>query len=542
NEGKVELTNTTITDNIINNGTLDIKEGVALGTVTGTGIMNVNADYVLSAAVSGNTVNVNGVKISGADNLAADTTLNVIGGTLDLGNQVANVKTASFDANSSLLLSINSLSDYGHLVAQNISVAEGAKLQATLAQGLVNIGETASLQLLTADNSDFNNFADSFDNKMYHFEKADKNGKYNISLTKTAEDVVLEDGGAKWVAGVAKAYVDSNTFESGTVGSDIANKLAALAQNDADALISEIKRLAPSESPVIHDHVMNDSSRLFRAVDSYFPGYRDPIGVSAGDVFSDVSIWAKPYIGKSKVSTGDVFEKQKSYNKGIIAGIQKKIIPNLDIGFGLHYDESKIDMYKRDLDVDTVIGFVYGEYKFDNWFVNMLTSYGLSDYDEERSALETMYKASYDVYTTTLATTIGYQFKNLIPEVGMRYYHVRRRGYKDSADQYVHKSNTNYARAVAGVRYTQDFGKISPEVYMGLSYDVKSPNDNTFIDLSNGSSYIVRGESLPRLGCEFSLGLNTYLGNNLTLGTSLMGAYRKDYQEYTGIVRLRYDF
>ena len=31
-----------------------------------------------------------------------------------------------------------------------------------------------AVQLLSAENEDFNNFADEFDNNMYHFEKADK--------------------------------------------------------------------------------------------------------------------------------------------------------------------------------------------------------------------------------------------------------------------------------------------------------------------------------------------------------------------------------
>ena len=542
NEGTVVLANSTISDKIINDGTLNVNESVSLGMVSGSGVMNINADHNLTTAVSGNTVNVNSGTLSGTNYLASDTNLNVLNGTVNIDNSATTVKTATFGANSTLALTVNSLSDHGSLTAETITVAEGAKLKATLAQGIVKNGETATLQLLSANNTDFNNFADSFDNNMYHFEKADKNGKYIVTSTGSAEDIVIENGGQQWVADAAKAYVDSNSFPAETIGADIANKLAALAQNDAVNLISEIKALAPTEMPVIHDHVINDSTRLFRAVDSYLRGYRDPMGVSAGDTFSDASIWAKPYYGKSKVSSNNAFEKQKSYNKGIIAGIEGKLNPDLKLGFGLHYDETKIDMLRRDLDVDTVVGFMYGEYQMSDWFINGLASYGVSDYDEEKLALGSRYTGSYDVYTTSLATTVGYQFKYFIPEVGVRYYHIKRDDYTDTAGQDVHTSNANYMRSVAGVRYVQNYGMFSPDIYLGMSYDLKSLKDNTFVALSNGSSYIVEGEKLPRLGYEFNLGLNTFLNDNIVLGASLMGLYRKDYREYTGVLRLKYDF
>lgn len=53
---------------------------------------------------------------------------------------------------------------------------------------------------------------------------------------------------------------------------------------------------------------------------------------------------------------------------------------------------------------------------------------------------------------------------------------------------------------------------------------------------------MIKGERLPRLGYELGIGVDAYLNDHVTLGTSIMGSYRKDYQEYTGFVRLKYDF
>lgn len=542
NDGTVKLTNTTISDNIINNGTLEINENVSLGEVSGTGIININADHELNTAMTADTVNVKNAELSGVNNLSSGVNLNVLGGVVALDNQGANVKSASFDANSTLSLAINSATDYGNLTAENITVAEGAKLQATLAQGLVSAGETLSLQLLSANNTDFNNFSDSFDNNMYHFEKDGKDGKYNVYLAKTAEEVVEDAGGQHWVAEAAKAYVDGDTFEGGSVAADVANKLAGLAQNDAKALITEIKALAPTEAAIVQDQAIANTDILFKTVEGHLRGERSALGVSSGDILSDINIWANPYVRKTKISSSGKVAGHDSKNIGVIAGIEKKIDSAFKLGAGLQYDETDIDALRRKIDVSTKLGFVYGEYKPSNWFVNAVVAYGLSDYDEHKFALGSRYAANYDVRTTSMAITAGYQIDNLIPEFALRYYNIKRDAYTDTASQRVKASSTDYLRATSGVRYSKEYGMFTPDVYVGLGYDIVSPENNTFVKLSNGAGYIVDGKRLSRLEYEFSAGVNAHLNDNTTLGIGYMGAYRNDYQDHTLMLRMQYEF
>lgn len=542
NEGTVNLTNTTIHDEIINNGTLEVNDNVSLGTISGTGTTNINADHVLQDVLEGNTVNVKNAKLSGAENLADDVELNVVGGVIAVEDQAVSVKSANFDANSTLQLAIDRLSEDSLFSAENITVTEGAKLEATLAQGLISQGESASLQLLSANNEDFDNFTNSFDNNMYRFEKDGTNGRYNITLVKTAEDVVDDAGAEEWVAEAAKAYIDGNTFENDPTAADIANKLSALAQNDSDALISEIKALAPTETAVVQDMVVAETNRLFKTVDSYLRGERDPYGMSSGDTFSDISIWAKPYIGQSKVGNTNKIIGQKSRSKGIIAGIEKKVDSKIKVGVGFHYDITKIDALRRDIDVKTKVGFIYGEYKPSNWFVNAVASYGQSDYDEYKYALGSTYKAGYNVHSTSMTTTLGYQFPNVVPEVSLRYYNIKRTGYQDTASQRVRASTTDYLHTTAGVRFMQEYGILMSDIYLGVGYDITRPKNDTFVDLSNGTHYIVEGKPLSRFEYELNVGMQTRLTDKTTLGASYMGAYRRHYQEHTGIVRFKYDF
>ncbi|MBQ4471722.1 MAG: autotransporter domain-containing protein [Alphaproteobacteria bacterium] len=542
NEGTVELNNTTIHDNVINDGTLDVNTGVALQGVSGTGTMNINADHELQGTVSGNTINVNGATLSGVDKLASDTTLNAVGGTVDLNNKQATVKEATFDANSTLLVTVNSASDHGSLTAQTMTVADGAKLKATLAQGIVGGGASVNVQLLSAQNADFNNFADSFDNNMYHFEKADKNGTYTITGSATAEDVIRDAGGSNWVANAAKAYVDGPKFENNPVAEKVANQLAALAQNDAQGFITEMKALAPSENAAIQGQVVSNVSRLFKTVDAYLHGVQQGGGLSAGDAFSDVSIWATPYAGKSKINRRGDISWQKSKSLGLIAGIEKKLENNIKMGAGLHYDETDIKQFRRDIDVKTILGFLYGEYKKERFFANSIVSHAWSDYDEHKNALGTNYKADYDVHTSSIALGTGYEFNYITPEVGLHYYHISRDGYTDAAEQHVRGSSSDYLRATMGLRFATEYNGYHPYFYAGVNYDVISPKNNTVVSLVNGTNYMVEGQRLPRTEYALNFGVTKDVTEDLTIGAFYMGAYRKDYQEHTGFIKARYDF
>ena len=550
NSGKTDLTRGKIAGKIDNSGVLNLNDGADFGEITGNGIANINTDAELKNTISGNTVNVNNATLSGLNNLQSDVSLNAVGAGIVLDNQSVKLKSANFDANSVLSLAIRSVSDYGNLTADNITVAQGAQMKATLSPGIVSAGKPVLLRLLNANNVNFNNFSDNFDNKMYNFEKVDKSGLYRITLAKTAEDVVREEGGQNWVAIAAKDYIDIAGFGKGTVAAKISDKFADLAQNDVESLISEIKALAPTETAVVQAQVMENADRLFKTVDNYLREERDVLGISSGDrygrnhinPFENVSIWAKPYIGKAKVENRTNIPGVKSDSHGIIAGLEKKITPAFKVGFGVQYDETDADAYRRDVDIDTTVGFVYGEYKPNRWFINATAYYGQSDYDEKKYAFGSEYMANYGVKSASAAAVSGYQFDYLTPEVGMRYYHIKQDEYTDGAMQNVAKNKAELLRAVAGVRFVRSFGSFRPDVYLGLTYDVMTNKNNTLVNLTNGTGYTVEGKRMPRLGYELNAGISATVADNVEIGVSYMGAYKEKYQEHTGMLKLKYSF
>nr|MCR4957408.1 autotransporter outer membrane beta-barrel domain-containing protein [Prevotella sp.] len=491
----------------------------------------------------GHMINANGVKLTaGAGKLVASDSLTAKSGSeIEIANNKVNLDKVSFKNGSQLNLKVDSLSNYGAIEANNITIEEGAKLSATLGQGIVKIGQEETLQLLKADNTDFNNFADSFDNNMYHFAKADTNGAYLISQVKTAEEVVEESGGTATEVEAAAAWVDGDTFEEGSVAAEVADALADLAQNDAKGFDEALSVIAPNEAPDVKTAATDLSDKLLLTLGKYLSN-QDIGGLSSGDVYDDVTLWAKGYYGKSKLSNYNKVKGFDTTNKGVIAGLDKKLNGAVKVGFGFQYNASDVDSYHQKADVNTLTGFVYGEYRPSKWFVSGVASYGKSDYDEKKYTLGKEIKDNYSADVYSLQALTGYDFKYATPEMGMRYYRIKRHGYEDNIGQAVSGKDMDLLRGVAGVRMSREYGMFKPEIYAGVTYDFVSEKDNAIVSLPNGSSYTVAGRSLKRFGTEFNLSVSANVTDELTLSVGYEGKFREHYQDHAGMVNVKYEF
>lgn len=114
--------------------------------------------------------------------------------------------------------------------------------------------------------------------------------------------------------------MDGEKFAENTVSADVADKLADLAQNDATGLVEAVKTLAPTETAVVQAQSTEEASRLFKTVDAYLRGERDPKGFASGDDLDGVSVWGKAYSGESKISRRGTIAGSEADSKGFIIG------------------------------------------------------------------------------------------------------------------------------------------------------------------------------------------------------------------------------
>ncbi len=545
-----------------NNGTINLKSdtksdidsgisGNGKINVAGAGEININSDIAANKMmVLGGELNLkNGSELANVENFVAN------GGVLNVGDQTVNLKKAEFNDGSTLAINVKSDGN-GLLKADSLTV-NGGQLKATLGQGLVDMqNQHKTVTLLESGTEFVNKFADVMENNMYRFEKADKAGDYIISLAKTAEDVSQENGGTQNNAETAKGWVDGSKFEQGSVSADVADKLADLAQNDAKGFNEALSALAPSDTPEVRTNSVNHNTEMFRAVVSHLDDVskKKQYGLSSGDAVDGVSVWAKAFGNHAKVDNTSKAYGFKSDGYGATLGIEKQLNNAFKVGLGYSYFYNDVDGFMRDSDVNTHTGFVYGEYRPNNWYTNAIASYGYSEYDENKHVAGDVYKAKYDVDNIGAQVMTGYNASvakvDVTPEAGLRYNNIHRDNYVDSAGQAVKAETMDVMTAVAGLKVGKDlvscFGLHEvywrPEARLAATYDLISDKENAVVSLSNGSGYVVKGQRLNRFGVEAGAGVTFYLSPDVESSVGYEGKFRSHYQDHTGYVSAKYKF
>lgn len=538
--------NETVTGNKIN---------LSSGNLILAGNGNFDSSTVFSA--SGGTLQV---KKSGTVNIQSATFAN--GSTLDIGENKVTMNSVRFNSGSTLALAINSLSSYGSLTANSWSVISGAKLLATLAQNVVNDGESKEFALLDGNVSVENtaNFAASLteNNNMYKFVASETEaGKFIISKEKTGGDVSDENGGSTTNSSAAEAWVDSGKpFPAGSASADLAEKLHQLAQTSKNGEFNDaLTALAPELAPVVRTVSMEIVNQVFSAVSARMTSggiYEPAEGLSAGDgLFDQVATWVQVLTNKSKLD-----DTAKAYGfdvdtNGVAMGIEKQFDARYKAGVGYAYSNSDIDAFMRDTNVEAHTFFAYGEYKPSRWFVNGIAAYTFADYDENKNVAGGNYRAKYDVESLGLQVMAGYDALikgvNVTPEAGFRYYRFDRNSYTDAAGQSVSSKKMDVLTAVLGTKVSKDFVTCGgthwkPEARLALTYDIVSDKDNALVGLQNGASYFVEGERLKRFGVETGAGIVVDVNDKLETRVGYEGKFRDNYTDHSGVLNLKYKF
>lgn len=493
------------------------------------------------------------------------------GSILDLGTSTLNAANVELFENAQVNLKVAALDNHGAIKASDKIIFVGGNAQdgysngankninlnVTMGNGLVKKGETADLTLMTATNGfegDFNKV--NVANSRYEFEKTET-GKFKVTGIATGEDIARDAGGSNNNAGTASAWVDGDSFKSGTQASNIASSLNELSQSvgSEQAYVDALTALAPETAPMVQSTSIENTNQIFGAVGSRLSGgsiTSGGEGMSSGDgVFKRGAMWVQGLFNKSKLDDTSKAKGFDADSTGIAFGAEKRINDDVKAGIGYAYTNTDIDGFMRKTDVDTHSVIVYGEYKPSNWFVNGIATYGWSDYSEKRNVAGNQVKADYDVDTIGLQAMTGYDMQvkgiNLTPEAGLRYVHISQDGYKDSADQKVSANDSDILTAVIGAKVNKDFAldngmNLRPEARFAMTYDLMNDDINSVVSLANGSAYQVRGEALDRFGVEVGAGLTADVNDNVELSLGYEGKFREDYQDHTGLFNAKYKF
>ena len=74
------------------------------------------------------------------------------------------------------------------------------------------------------------------------------------------------------------------------------------------------------------------------------------------------------------------------------------------------------------------------------------------------------------------------------------------------------------------------------------AYDISRSDENRFVALPDGTSYVVSGDPLNRFGVKAGAGVKVKLGAQTQFEASYDGNFKKDYADHTGLISIRYEF
>lgn len=530
--------------NVTQSGTINLG-GTLNSNVSNTGKMDVISK---SAKLNGNlNVNNNGL-------------IDLTGNKLTVGGNV------TFNSGSTLQTTLTNKNSFGSLKANSITIAsDNTTLKMAFNGGVVAKDDTIKLKILDTNNLN-GEFANQPENARYDIKYLG-NGVYEITGLEDTGDII-DDGGdnsddqqTENMKSVGEAWDSLVTDENSSPTTvAVAEKLAELSNStsaeDKKAYKDALVALAPETAPAVEASQMQISNQVFNAVGTRmsggsYSGYQR--GMSSGDGYSDAAIWVQGMLNKAKYDKTKETEFD-SDTWGTAIGLEKQFNYATKLGFGYAYSKSDIDGFNRKTDVNTHTALVYGEVKPNNWFANVIASYGWSDYEEKKNVAGVNVKADYDVETLGLQAMTGYDIHSrttgvtLTPEAGVRYLHIKNKEYTDSAGQKTKNEDSDVVTGVLGIGLSKNYRiiytniRVKPEARVAMTYDFQQDDTKSTVTLPNNAVYSVTGKPLNRYGVEVGAGFSADFYDTMELSLGYEGKFREDYQDHTGLVNAKVKF
>ena len=502
------------TNTVINNGGSVSLSSVNFATAETTDVVN------NSGVLNLNNVQINAISNDGALNLIGDVVLNgdITGGgdllvdsgaVLNLGGQA--ITQDSITVNG---LVQTSVSNIGHLIAGTIGGTGSLKLLDVRSSGLYDLFEGVST--LTVDAGAL------------------------FNTTNTASGVLVE---IKPADEIAMVY---------DISSDAANTVVNLANTSTAALTDVgvrmrdellagntdfVERVTDSLNPEM-GAVVQSVHTVARDVVSKIATDRDTIKPSKAD--KGVAIWTQGIYAHTKQN--DIF----GGNMNGVAGGVVQFDANKLFGLGYSFGHSDVLTNSRDIDADASTLFLYGQYRFTDWYANAMLNYTVADFTEDAHISGIKFGANYDTKSYGAQIMTGYDFADgMTPEVGLQYMHLDIDAYKNSLGVKNRFESSDYLTFVVGTKYAREFNVakvlLRPEVNYGLKYDMLDNTSTGTVSMAGVNSYSMDVVHLSRVAGEFGIGLGAkYRGFNLSLNYDL--ELRDGYNAQYGRVKFKYNF
>lgn len=491
------------------------------------------------ATFSGNTAGgvLNDIHNTGA--------MTVEAGTLTLDGGITGNGTLTFADGSALNVKVGTSQADSTTIANTVTVGKDVTLTMSFVPGY--IGEYS----LVADDGSVNGEFTLADNAVFDVTAVEgENGVYDVAL-KSTEEIAQNTGAdanqAAAIGALMRSLSTNETFNDiATTISDGIQSSDPIAQQ---AALDAVTAMSPEVAPMITQVQSDTATQVFGLIGNRLGGSAQ--GMASGDGTSGTALWVQGMVGTTDLDDTSKARGYSADTTGMAMGLEAKPTDALTVGAGFAYADTEVDGFLRNTDVESMMAFLYGEYKPSNWYVNGIVSYAWADYDESKNVAGVGVDAKYDVDTFGMQLMTGLDLTvanvSVTPEAGLRYFHIGMDAYTDTAGMAVKATNEDILTGVLGARIstaieTSNAVRFVPEARVAMTYDFVDADNSSFVTLANGSSYSVEGETLDRFGVEAGVGVKAEMGDHLEMSLSYEGAWRGDYENHAGILNAKYKF
>lgn len=480
-----------VSNDIHNDGTVNLNGDTTMnGGITGTGTLNVASGKTLNIGTSSLTQGA--VKLDGT--LLA---------TLRTGNtaQINVENDGGFTGNGTVKLSFDAAGTYKVFGNQTFD----------------NTDITSSIYDLTWNGGDV------------------------IATIKSVEDIATQNNISNDAARTVSNVSTSSSSRLNDLSVLMQESLSDGTQSGRDAVEHTARAINPETAPVNHAIGASTQNTMQLLASNRLNGFG--MGRNGGDETIDIGgIWAQGLYNKTKLN-----DNFNGYTRGISVGFDGTVNDTWTLGMGYMYGHSDIGAIARNTEVDSHSLFVYGQYKPNNWYMNAIVNYTMSDYTESGTAMGIYVSGDYDLDAFGAVATVGYDFLGGIsPELSVRYLHIGSADYTNSLGIRSKIDSTDYMTASLGTHYGFDLllnngWVVRPGMHYALKYDLISDDNHITVAMPGISAYTLNGEKLSRIANEVGLEIGMMYGAfNMSLNYDIEA--RADYTSQTGRVKFRYEF
>ena len=519
---------------IYNHGETD-KGGNTASTIVADSTFTGNTATTAGGAI----FNAGGLTLSGTNVFSANTAGGIandihntgslkISGNLTLDGGITGTGSVAFSETSLTAALKSSASINGDITGLDKVTIAGLVVETGLSDGSHKLTSTGDAE-----------FADiTAENALYTFEQGDNWGE--IKITKKSSEAITETltsaGASETAAQTAAAVTEAKPTTAAATA--VADAITTAAQTGDTATLNALSEaINPADLAIVSQQSVNTATQIFNVAGTRMAA--NSMGRSGGSM-ADFAYgpWIQGLYNKTHNSQGNGYD---GYSQGFALGVDVDVSKSVMLGAGYGYTATDIKMSGRKTQVYTDNVFLYGKYQPSKWYVSGVLNYGHSNY-KETAALT----SNYDVDTYAANAMVGYDTGIFDNYAGVRYTYVNPDSYSNGLTE-VEGKNAQIGTAVIGTRISKEFKGDSvswkPEFRLAATYDFKSDNSTSFVNMVGGStSYIVEGKRLKRFGVETGVGMTATIAKNTDLTVSYDAGLRDEQVSQTGSAKLKFHF